>query len=78
MLKLIQCIFIPRSIPTLQTKLKIFRGISCTIPEYNSKELSSVSLKIYCCVAVLPHLRLTKGKKVPADRTCSTLNVKLS
>ncbi|XP_019849454.1 PREDICTED: uncharacterized protein LOC109580575 [Amphimedon queenslandica] len=64
-----------------QSKLKIYRGQSFTIPNYavesNGGERIEVDLKLYSCVSVIPSLRLSRGKKVPADRVCSELHVNI-
>ena len=78
-----QLIFI-YSAPLSQSKLKLYRGQSFTISNYTIIRAGGgggggtieVDLKVYSCISVLPGLRLSKGKKVPADRVCNELHVR--
>ena len=75
-----QLIFI-YSAPLSQSKLKLYRGQSFTISNYTIRRgggggTIEVDLKVYSCISVLPGLRLSKGKKVPADRVCNELHVR--
>ena len=79
-----QLIFI-YSAPLSQSKLKLYRGQSFTISNYTIRRAEGggggggtieIDLKVYSCISVLPGLRLSKGKKVPADRVCNELHVR--
>ena len=58
-----------------QKKIKLIRGSTIHITDYKLKGVPPVSLKLYCCVGILPYLRLKKGKKIPAQRICDKLHV---
>lgn len=61
-----------------QTKLKMYKGSTHLIcdPSMAIQQTGVThSVKLFCCVAVTPHLRLSKGKRIPADRVCSSLHV---
>ena len=64
-----------RSASTKQTKLHLSRGTSYTLPPLTLKSGSLLNLKLYCSVAVVPHLSLHRGRKIPANRTCQHLHV---
>lgn len=37
--------------------------------------VAGTSIRVSCYVGVMPHFRLPKGKKIPADKVCSELKV---
>ena len=72
------CLPLSRSTPTRHKNLHLVRGSSYTLPPLALKDGASLSLKLYCTVAVVPHFSLRKGKKIPANRTCQNLHVSLT
>lgn len=61
---------------TRQMKLRPLKGDVYTIPASVSlTNGSKVTLKVYCAVAVVPHLSLRSGRKIPANRLCKHVNV---
>lgn len=65
-------------VQTKQTKLKVLKGSTHHISDHKlavGGDRLAGSIKLFCCVAVSPHLRLSKGKKIPADRVCHSLHV---
>lgn len=63
------------SVATKQTKLHLTRGTSYPLSSLTMKDGSLLNLKVYCSAAVVPHLSLRKGRKIPANRTCKHLHV---
>ncbi len=57
-------------------KLKLFKGDIQTLPDsLLLQDGRKVSLKLFSMVAVLPHLRLKKGKKIPINKLCQKIHV---
>ena len=50
-------------------KLKLLRGSTVSITA------GGECLKLYCCVGIVPGLSLARGRKVPLDRVCGTVQV---
>ena len=55
-------------------KLKILKGTTHLISPVQSSGIDC-SVRLFCCVGISPHLRLAKGRKIPADRVCNSLHV---
>ncbi len=59
-----------------QSKLRLLKGDAYTIPASVSlTNGSKVTLKVYCTAAVVPHIALRNGRKIPANRLCRYIHV---
>ena len=64
------------ALPARLLKLHLLKGDAYTIP--SSLTLtggSKVTVKVHCTAAVVPHLSLRNGRKIPANRLCKHLHV---
>ena len=59
-----------------QSKLRLLKGDRYSIPACVSLTSGSkVSLKVYCTAAIVPHIALRNGRKIPANRLCKHIHV---
>lgn len=57
-------------------KLKVLRGVTSVLQGYSPNGFQqSVDLKLYSAISVIPELKITPGRKLPADRLCNQLHV---
>ena len=59
-----------------QSKLCLLKGDTYTIPACVSLASGSkVTVKVYCTAAIVPHITLRNGRKIPANRLCKHIHV---
>ncbi len=68
------CLFFSRPLSKLK-KMRLLHGSAMILPNYELRHGLNSSLKLSSCVGVFPHMRVIKGKKIPADRVCNKLQV---
>ena len=56
-------------------KIRLLRSCPVTLSKVELSERYAVPIRLLSYVGVLPYFRLTKGKKIPADRICSRIQV---